>query len=125
PSSLQPPDGRLVKVTVSGKVSDGLSGPGGTLTYSIRDSYGQISTGGTISGGSGGNYSFSIALPAALNVLRTARTYTISVTGQDLAGNTKTVSTTVRVPRNGSGSLAIAKLSSALLHHMALLKRHR
>ncbi len=108
-SSLWPPNGRTVEVTVSGTITDSLSGvdPGGA-TYSVSDSEGQISLGGPLTLGADGSYRFQVPLVASRAGGDLAgRIYTITITDADLAGNVGHWSVTVVVPhdqRGGNGS---------------------
>jgi hypothetical protein len=78
-----------INVTVSGTVTDALSGvnrPSGTYRISPGTTTGTFTIGAT------GAYSFKISIPG-----KTATTYTITVGASDLAGNLGTATTTVTI----------------------------
>jgi hypothetical protein len=102
PSELWPPNGKMVPVTVSGKVTDGLSGLNpGTLTYTVKDEYGQVQPSGTFQAGPGGSYAFTIQLEARRDGQdKDGRTYTILVQATDAAGNATSATVTVTVPHD-------------------------
>ena len=65
PSTLWPPNGKMVPVTVSGKITDNLSGVDPTkATYVVIDEYGLVQPSGTFNVNSDGTYSFTIQLEA-------------------------------------------------------------
>jgi hypothetical protein len=102
PTSLWPPDGRTVPVTVSGTVADATSGVDPTSArFSVVDEYGQVQPTGAVSIGSGGHYTAAVSLPASRNGNdNDGRTYTIVVRVLDNAGNLATASALVRVPHD-------------------------
>ncbi len=102
PSSLWPPNGKSVPVTVSGAITDALSGVDpGSVSVRVSDSEGQINLTEPVRIGSGGAYSFTVSLVAArAGTDKNGRQYTITVTGKDLAGNVGSASTIVTVPHN-------------------------
>jgi len=100
PNTLWPPNGKPVKVTVTGGVADATSGidPSGA-SFAVTDEYGQVQPSGSVSVGAGGGYSFGVLLTAARNGSdRDGRTYTIGISEQDMAGNTGSCSAVVTVP---------------------------
>jgi len=102
PSSLWPPNGKMVPVTVSGKITDNLSGVNAsTADFAVVDEYGSIQPSGPVSLGAGGSYSFTVSLQASRNGNdKDGRQYTITVSARDLAGNLGSAATTVTVPHD-------------------------
>ena len=100
PSTLWPPDGKMVAVTVSGTITDSLSGVDpASATYAVVDEYGIVQPQGSVTLGPGGTYSFTISLQASRKGTDLdGRQYTITVTAKDLAGNVGSGSTVVVVP---------------------------
>jgi probable HAF family extracellular repeat protein len=101
PSTLRPPNGRLVTVMVSGAITDGATGSGVQASmYQVTDEYGQIQPSGNLTLDEGGQYGFTVALEASRNGNdRDGRQYTITVSATDHAGNSSSASATVTVPR--------------------------
>jgi glycosidase len=102
PSSLWPPNGKMVPVTVSGTITDGLSGVNpSTAAFRVLDEYGDIQPSGPVSLGSGESYSFTVLLQASRNGSdRNGRQYKIIVSANDFAGNLGSAVTTVIVPQD-------------------------
>ncbi|HLV78772.1 MAG TPA: Ig-like domain repeat protein, partial [Chthonomonadaceae bacterium] len=102
PSTLTSPNGRMVTVTVSGSMSDALSGLSpASAAFSVIDDYGTVQPSGSISVQSNGSYSFSIQLQASRNGKdKNGRHYTITVRALDMAGNAGSAITVVTVPHN-------------------------
>src|SRR5271157_348756 len=102
PSSIWPPNGKMVPVTVSGAITDSLSGVDpSTAAFNVVDEYGQIQPSGSVSLGAGGSYSFTVALQASRNGNdKDGRQYTITVSAKDLAGNLGSAATVVTVPHD-------------------------
>jgi hypothetical protein len=100
PTTLWPPNGKSVPVSVTGTISAGTQ----TLTtsaYAVVDSYGQDQPNGSVTLNSDGSYSFQIPLTSARNGTDQAgRTYTIIVTGTDKIGNVGSCSAVVTVPHD-------------------------
>jgi len=94
PSTLSPPNGEMVPVTVYGTVTG--SGWGlnpATVTYSVADENGTVKSSGPVTLGPSGTYSvFRISLQASLGAQ-----YTITVSAEDLWGNQGSASTVVTV----------------------------
>jgi VCBS repeat-containing protein len=100
PSKLSP-NGKMVSVTVSGKITDNLSGADtGSGSYSTADSYGLVQPAGSFSIASDGSYSFTVQLEGRRNSAKDGRTYTITVNANDLAGNPGRATVTVTVGQN-------------------------
>jgi uncharacterized repeat protein (TIGR03803 family) len=103
PSTLWPPNGKSVPVTISGTITDGGSGINpSTLACNVVDSYGLDQPACSVGSlGAGGAYSFTVSLVASRNGNdKNGRTYTITVSASDYAGNPTSVSTTVVVPHD-------------------------
>jgi len=102
PTTLWPPNGKMVSVTVSGSITDNLSGVDPSkATFTVVDEYGSVQPSGALSLGAGGSYSFTVSLQASRNgTNKGGRHYTIMVSAQDLAGNFASASTVVTVPHD-------------------------
>jgi hypothetical protein len=88
-----------LSVTISGHVTDASSGvkPNST-TYSVLDEYGITQPSGSVTLQGNGNYSFNLSLPATKNTGDTnGHLYTITIRGEDQAGNVSTAATTVKI----------------------------
>jgi hypothetical protein len=109
PTTLWPPNHKLVPVTVTGHVSDPSGGVPGLVHYRVIDEYGTVQPSGTARVDARGNYSFVVDLEASrLGQDKDGRLYTIVVTATDQAGNTGSARTFVTVPHdqgnhNGGG----------------------
>ena len=102
PATLWPPLGQIVSVSVSGAITDNLSGvdPSGA-TFTVVDEYGSVQPTGPVSLGAGGSYSFTVSLQASRKGTDLdGRQYTITVSAKDLAGNVGSASTLVTVPHD-------------------------
>jgi len=110
PTSLWPPNGKFVAVTVSGNASDQFSGVNAVLRDHVTDEYRMVQPSGTtslapITTRSGaiasGSYSFTVMLQARrAGRDHDGRQYEVFVTATDLAGNSRTVSALVIVPHD-------------------------
>ncbi len=102
PSSLWPPNGRMIPVTISGTITDNLSGVNpSSAAFAVVDEYGLIQPSGPVTLGAGGSYSFTVSLQASRDGSdRDGRHYTITVSANDLAGNRGSASTVVTVPHD-------------------------
>ena len=102
PSSVWPPNGKMVPVTISGAMTDNLSGlNASTAAFAVTDEYGQVQPSGPVTVGNIGSYSFVINLQASRDGNdKDGRQYTIKVTAQDNAGNQGSASTVVTVPHD-------------------------
>jgi hypothetical protein len=102
PSTLWPPNGKAITITVTGTVTPGTQpiAPEGAA-YVVIDEYAQVQPSGRIALGVGGSYSFGVSLIAARNGNdRDGRTYTIVVGSRDTIGNLGSCSTVVTVPHD-------------------------
>jgi len=102
PSMLWPPNGKMVNVSVSGMITDATSGVNpNSANFAVVDKYGSVQPSGNVTLAANGIYSFTISLQASrLGTDQNGRTYTITVTAQDNAGNQSSASTTVVVPHD-------------------------
>lgn len=103
PSTLWPPNGKSEPVTVSGTITDSGSGVNpSTLACNVVDEYGLVQPPCSLGPlGAGGAYSFKVSLVASRNGNdKNGRSYTISVSASDYAGNSASASTTVIVPHD-------------------------
>lgn len=102
PRRLWPPNQREVTVTVTGQISDALSGVDFTSgEFTLIDEYGNLNNTGPITINGDGTYSFTVDLVAFRKKRdRNGRTYTIKVSANDEAGNTATQTVEVVVPHN-------------------------
>jgi len=102
PSALWPPDGKIVKVTVSGAITDATSGVNpNSATFAVVDTHGVIQPSGSVTVSANGSYSFTVALEARRSGNdQNRRTFTMTVIAQDNAGNQSSVSTAVVVPHD-------------------------
>lgn len=109
PSILWPPDGGTVMVTVTGKITDNLSGVDlGGASYTVADSEGVLHESGPVNLSADGSYAFEVPLVAQREGDDlTGRVYTITISGRDLAGNVGSWSVTVNVPHDQSGWFAL------------------
>lgn len=101
PVKIWPPNGKAVKVGVSGTISDagGLL-PGGS-SFSVADEYGQVEPAGAITVNGGGAYAFTVPLVAARNGGDAdGRDYVITVQATDTSGNAGTCRVVVNVPHD-------------------------
>jgi hypothetical protein len=102
PDTLWAPSGKPVPVTVAGTATDAGGGLDATsLAFSVVDEYGTVQPSGAVAVGSGGAYSVAVPLVAKRNGKdKDGRTYTVTVTARDLAGNATSCSVQVRVPHD-------------------------
>jgi Tol biopolymer transport system component len=102
PSILWPPDGKMVPVTISGKMADNLSGiDPSTTVFAVSDQYGAVQPSGIVSVAADGSYSIQLPLEARRDGQDpNGRLYTITISAQDKAGNQSSSQTTVFVPHD-------------------------
>jgi N-acetylneuraminic acid mutarotase len=102
---LWPPNGKMVAVTVTGAMSDSLSGINlAAASFSTIDEYGRVQPSGTIAVNADGTFSFSVDLEARRDGRDgDGRTYTIVITALDLAGNLATATIAILVPHDLAG----------------------
>jgi virginiamycin B lyase len=102
PHVLWPPNGKLVQVTVSGRVTDVGSGVlASSVEYAVRDEYRLIQPSGHLVLSSTGTYSFTVLLRASREGSdKDGRRYEIRVGARDNAGNHGVESVDVIVPHD-------------------------
>ncbi len=107
PSTLWPPNGRMVPVTVTGTMTDAGSGlDAASARFAVIDELGEVQPSGGITVDANGTYSFTVSLLASKQKKnkqekeKESRTYTIEVTAKDVAGNTGKASAIVTVPHD-------------------------
>jgi hypothetical protein len=95
--STAPKGPKPVNVTISGSVTDGVSGIS-SASFNVIDEYGTTQPSGPVTVQANGSYSFTLALPANRpGNDRDGHLYTIVVSGFDQAGNSTTSTTTLRI----------------------------
>jgi hypothetical protein len=88
---------RPVTVTITGSVTDGLSGVS-SASYTVIDEYGVTQPSGSVTLSEKGNYSFTLTLPATKNGPdKDGHLYTIVVRASDQAGNSGSATTTLTI----------------------------
>ena len=99
PSILLPPNRMMVPVTLTGTVTDtGSDVALASATFAVEDEYGLVQPSGSIQVHADGSYSVQIMLAASRRGSDTdGRTYRVTVTVTDQAGNTAAVEAIVRV----------------------------
>jgi hypothetical protein len=101
PSTLWPPNNKLVAVTVAGHVADNFAGAAPLVAYQVIDQDGQYQPGGVARVDAFGNYSFVVYLPASrAGQDKSGRTFVIDVSAVDEAWNVGTTYTSVFVPHD-------------------------
>jgi hypothetical protein len=105
PSTLWPPNGKMVPVIVSGSITDdepdGTGVNASTAAYVVTDNYGLVQPSGQVTLAGDGSYTFTIRLQSSRNGRdEGGRHYTITVMAQDNAGNNGLASTVVTVPHD-------------------------
>lgn len=102
PTTLWPPDGKQVLVTVSGTATPGsqpIPDDGGA--FSVADEYQQVQPIGSFTVGAGGSYSYTVPLIASRNGDDLdGRTYTVVTVVTDNIGNAASCSSVVTVPHD-------------------------
>jgi hypothetical protein len=87
PTSLWPPNGRMVPVTVSGTIADSGCEETATATYAVHDEYGIVHPAGSVVPRADGSFSFTALLQASRQGGdRDGRQYTITVHAENGAG---------------------------------------
>lgn len=99
-TSLWPPSGRLVPVTISGTALDATSGVA-AATYAVTDEYGIVQPSGALQPGPSGGFSITVWLEASrADEDRDGRQYLVAVRVEDRAGNVTSANALVIVPHN-------------------------
>jgi len=99
---LRPPNGNMVPVTFSGRMTDVDTGIDTvTAGFMVTDEYGRIQPAGAIALDAHGNYSFTLQLEAQRNEDdKNGRQYTVQVSARDRAGNVGFAEVVVAVPHD-------------------------
>jgi hypothetical protein len=99
PKVLWPPNGKMVPVTISGRITDTGSGVNASSAeFEVHDEYHLVQPHGQIALDPAGNYSFAILLQASRRGNdRDGRRYTIRMSAMDNAGNRGVKATNVTV----------------------------
>jgi hypothetical protein len=102
PSSLWPPDHKMVPVVISGTITDAQSGVNAASgTFTVVDEYGLVQPSGTFTVNADGSYAFTVSLEASRDGNDAdGRLYTITIQVSDNAGNLSSGSTIVVVPHD-------------------------
>lgn len=102
PTTLWPPNGKMVPVTISGSITDDLSGVNAsTAVHGVTDEYGQVQPTGSVALRPDGSYSFIIQLQASRRGNdQDGRQYIVTISAQDNAGNMGSAATGVIVPHD-------------------------
>lgn len=100
PLILTPNDGAIVPVTVSGTITDAVSGPDPkALQWHLLDEYSRLQPSGIVHVAADGSFSFVLMLERSrLPADTDGRTYQIAIGAGDRAGNIATKSVIVLVP---------------------------
>jgi len=101
PSFLWPPNGKMVPVTLSGRITDTTGCTVKSAAYTVADEYGEVQPSGVVTLGPGGAYSFTILLQASrLGADLDGRLYTVTVSASNKAGKTGSQVGTIMVPHD-------------------------
>ncbi|MEO6238666.1 MAG: VCBS repeat-containing protein [Vicinamibacterales bacterium] len=115
PSTLWPASGRTVPVTISGTITDMGSGVDpSSARFQVTDEYGIVHPSGSIVVNQDGSYRVRIWLTASRQGSdRDGRTYTITVSAKDKAGNLGSGKTEVHVPHDAAHVGTTARTAKA------------
>ena len=95
--STAPKGPRPVTVTISGSVTDAVSGLA-SASFNVIDEYGTTQPSGSVTVQANGSYSFTLSLPASKQGNdKDGHLYTIVVSASDQAGNSASATTTLRI----------------------------
>lgn len=102
PKKIWPPDKRIVTVTISGTITDALSGVDLTSgRFKLIDEYGAENEEGTFTINADGSFSFTADVIAKRKGRdRNGRTYAFEITAEDEAGNVAIKTVKVLVPHD-------------------------
>ncbi len=102
PRSLWPPNGKMVPVTVSGKITDTSTGcTVRAAHYAVTDEYGEVEPSGPVILRKGGTYTFTVLLQASrLGGDMDGRLYSIYVSASNNAGKLGSQAGNVIVPHD-------------------------
>jgi len=99
---LSPPNGHMVPVTLSGRMTDADTGiDSATAAFAVTDEYGRVQPAGPIALDANGNFSFTVQLEAQRNGAdEDGRRYTAKISARDRAGNLASSDVTIIVPHD-------------------------
>ena len=102
PTTVWPPNGNMVPVTISGMITDPDTGcPIRTAVYAVEDEYAKVQLGGVVTSAPGGAYSFTVQLQASRRGTDLdGRSYKVTVTASNDAGRTGSKVVNVIVPHD-------------------------
>jgi hypothetical protein len=102
PTTLWPPNGRTIPVSLSGSIiASGCSLNLTSARYVVQDEYGQVQPQGSIAIGDDGTFSFNVQLLASRRGGdRNGRKYTITISAQTADGAIGSTTAIVTVPHN-------------------------
>jgi FG-GAP-like repeat len=100
-TSLWPPNGSMVPVTFSGRITDMTGCSVMSATYGVTDEYGQVQPSGPVTLGATGAYSFTVWLKASrTGTDLDGRLYMVTVSASNDAGKTGSQAGTIVVPHD-------------------------
>ena len=107
PSILWPPNGRMVFVTLTGTITDAGSGiDASSATFEVKDEYGLVQPFGSVDVNADGSYRVQVLLTASREGSDSdGRTYSVTVSAKDKAGNLGSGDAVVRVPHDRGHSV--------------------
>jgi hypothetical protein len=111
-ATLWPANGKMVAETVTGRVTDVLSGVDpASVAFDVVDYYGRIRPTGPVILDPDGRFTFSVSLEASrLGQDSAGRTYRVIVSAADRAGNSASASAVVNVPHDlGRGAAPLSR----------------
>jgi uncharacterized protein YjiK len=101
PTLLWPANGKLMSITISGKVADASRIDPSTLAFHVVDEYGELQPTGPFTVDSNGLFSFAVSLEARrLGDDLDGRRYEVIVSASDKAGNAASGSVVITVPHD-------------------------
>jgi hypothetical protein len=102
PSILWPPNGRMISVTLTGTITDTGSGiDASSATFEVKDEYGLVQPSGSVEVNADGSYRVQVLLTASRDGSDSdGRTYNVTVSAKDKAGNLGSGDAVVRVPHD-------------------------
>ena len=107
PSILWPANGRTVSVTLTGTITDTGSGVvASSATFEVKDEYGLVQPSGSIEVNADGSYRVQVLLTASRDGSDSdGRTFSVTVSAKDTAGNLGLGDAVVRVPHDRGRSV--------------------
>jgi|KBSMisStandDraft_5_1062788.scaffolds.fasta_scaffold24597_2 hypothetical protein len=107
PSILWPPNGRIVSVALTGTITDTGSGVDPRSTnFEIKDEYGLVQPSGSFDVNADGSYRVVVPLAASREGSDSdGRTYNVTVSAKDKAGNLGSGAAVIRVPHDRGHSI--------------------